>query len=97
MNDETQAVMTWYGRAVELEKKLLAAEAERDAERPEVWSVVELDYDDYPVGSPLSYHWNEQSAKDWARQHGPLRFARRVVVRTISINGDLTDGSDDDA
>ena len=33
MNDETRAVMTWHERAVELEKKLLAAEAERDTER----------------------------------------------------------------
>lgn len=57
--------------------------------KPEVWAVVELDYDDYPVGAPLSYHWTEASARDWMRHHGPRHPARAVRARQVRIDGDL--------
>lgn len=80
----------------EVERLMLAdrlAEAEGRA-TPEVWAVIQIDYDDYAVGEPLSYHWSEEAAKKVVCEIQTTRTSRRYVARRIRISGDLRDAGE---
>ena len=67
--------------------RLAAAEAERVA--PEVWAVIQIEADDHAVGEPLSYHWDEESARKRVEEIQQTLTSRRYVARRIHISGDL--------
>lgn len=87
-DDEVMFISRHVGQ---LDRQIAALE-QQVGRNPEVWAVVMLDYDDYPVRAPLSYHWTEADARAWIERTKP-HWQRRAVQR-VHVYGDIPNGGD---